>query len=51
MLDLRAIEAKLGASGRDRTCDLMIKNHLLFQLSYARVLVGLAGIEPATKRL
>lgn len=42
--------AKLGASGGNRTPDLLIKSELLYQLSYARM-VGVWSIELQTSRL
>ena len=39
-----------GCSDRTRTCDKAINSRRLYQLSYRAILVGRAGIEPATPR-
>jgi hypothetical protein len=41
----------LGAIDRNRTCNLMITNHLLFQLSYDGIFVIQDGFEPSTASL
>lgn len=36
-------EAKIGSSGRTRTCDLTINSRLLYQLSYRGMYVNIGG--------
>ena len=35
---LQLLKQKNGAAGRDRTCDLLVTNELLYQLSYIGIL-------------
>jgi hypothetical protein len=49
--DQSPLGALVGAPGRSRTYDELIKSQLLYQLSYWGISVGVEGVEPPTVRL